>query len=82
MDGRNRGRTLTVLPRSVVISELSVVMAAPVADRPKQRGDAPFRGRGTRRGQPSGRSGGATCRSAEARQMADARKAARIRKSA
>jgi hypothetical protein len=59
-----------------------MVMAAAVTDRPKQRGGPPSRGRGTRGGQPSGRSGGATCRSAEARQMADVRKAARIRTSA
>ncbi|MFE6163434.1 DEAD/DEAH box helicase [Streptomyces sp. NPDC056486] len=50
-------------------------------ERPKQRGGAPFRGMGTRPGQP-GRSGGGSRRTAESREMAEARKAARVRRAA
>ncbi|MEU1075795.1 MULTISPECIES: DEAD/DEAH box helicase [unclassified Streptomyces] len=52
---------------------------APAAERPK-RGGAPFRGIGTTPGRP-GRSGGGR-RTTEAQQLAEARKAARVRRSA
>ncbi|MFI5795728.1 DEAD/DEAH box helicase [Streptomyces sp. NPDC051677] len=54
--------------------------SAPVAERPK-RGGALFRGLGTRPGQAGG-GGGGSRRSAETRQMAEARKAARFRRGA
>ncbi|MEV0844333.1 DEAD/DEAH box helicase [Streptomyces sp. NPDC049954] len=55
------------------------VIAAPVAaERPRQRGGAPFRGMGSR----PGRSGGSSRRVSEARQTAEARKAARVRRDA
>ncbi|SDJ75553.1 DEAD/DEAH box helicase [Streptomyces indicus] len=85
-DVRSGEAELSRLTGAQAPSGVPVVMAAPVTDRPKQRGGAPFRGRGTRRGQEGrpggGRSGGGTRRTAEARQMAEARKAARVRKSA
>ncbi|MER5770878.1 DEAD/DEAH box helicase [Streptomyces sp. NPDC001985] len=68
-------------------SGVPVVVTAPAApERPaKQRTNAPFLGRGTRRGRPapgsgSGRSGGESRRGAESRQTAEARKAARVRR--
>ncbi|MEO3978266.1 DEAD/DEAH box helicase [Streptomyces sp. CAU 1734] len=62
-------------------SGVPVTVSAPVVQRPKQRGGAPFRGRGTRPGQP-GRAAGTSRRTAESRQTAEARKAARVRRSA
>ncbi|MFI6943290.1 DEAD/DEAH box helicase [Streptomyces sp. NPDC050418] len=89
-DVRSGDAALTQVTGAQAPSGVPVVMAAPATDRPKQpRGGAPFRGRGTRRGQPAGgagraggRSGGGSRRAAESREMAEARKAARVRRSA
>ncbi|MFJ6567512.1 DEAD/DEAH box helicase [Streptomyces sp. NPDC091292] len=60
-------------------SGVPVTVTAPVAERPKRTGSAPFRGRGTRRGRP-GRGGGESRRTGEAKQTAEARQAARVRR--
>ncbi|MFG3282264.1 DEAD/DEAH box helicase [Streptomyces sp. NPDC048111] len=52
------------------------------AERPKQRGQAPFRGRGTARGQAASGRGGNGRRAGESRELAEARKAARVRRAA
>ncbi|MGW2817445.1 DEAD/DEAH box helicase [Streptomyces sp. NPDC001415] len=63
-------------------SGIPVSPAAAPAERPKQRGQAPFRGRGTARGQAGGGRTGGSRRAGETREMAEARKAARVRRAA
>ncbi|WP_438291058.1 DEAD/DEAH box helicase [Streptomyces sp. HUAS TT7] len=63
-------------------SGIPVTPAAAPAERPKQRGQAPFRGRGTARGQAGGGRSGGSRRAGETREMAEARKAARVRRAA
>ncbi|MFD7164668.1 DEAD/DEAH box helicase [Streptomyces violascens] len=63
-------------------SGIPVTPAAAPAERPKQRGQAPFRGRGTARGQAGGGRSGGSRRTGETREMAEARKAARVRRAA
>uniref|UniRef100_A0AAU2UZZ4 DEAD/DEAH box helicase n=1 Tax=Streptomyces sp. NBC_00003 TaxID=2903608 RepID=A0AAU2UZZ4_9ACTN len=63
-------------------SGIPVSPAAAPAERPKQRGQAPFRGRGTARGQAGGGRSGGSRRAGETRDMAEARKAARVRRAA
>ncbi|KOU46086.1 DEAD/DEAH box helicase [Streptomyces sp. WM6378] len=63
-------------------SGIPVTPAAAPAERPKQRGQAPFRGRGTARGQAGGGRTGTSRRAGETREMAEARKAARVRRAA
>ncbi|MCM2393857.1 DEAD/DEAH box helicase [Streptomyces albipurpureus] len=72
---------LTRITAAQAPSGVPINKGTPAAQRPKT-GSAPFRGRGTRPGQPTARSGGATRRSAESRRTAEARKAARVRRSA
>ncbi|MFC5154349.1 DEAD/DEAH box helicase [Streptomyces amakusaensis] len=84
---------LTRITGAQAPSGVPVEVTAPVVERPAKRGNgnAPFLGRGTRRGRPgggggtggggrSGGGGGESRRTAESRQTAEARKAARVRR--